>query len=103
MVFRRMAKMPGASMKIPRSFHVPATASTTSNIMYLDVRESSAPDTICIKIDDMAAYLTKEEFEALCDLRYKVDWVKEELEALRDLKYGEPPEAASAPIEELPF
>jgi hypothetical protein len=58
---------------IRRTFHLPTQESYT-----LDVRE--AGDHVLISIGPDNCSLSKEQFDLLCELRYKIDWTPDQLD-----------------------
>lgn len=58
-------------MRILRTFYIPAKNTT----MTLPVSESALPDTVVISIGAESIALSQDAFEALCELKYKLEWV----------------------------
>lgn len=63
-------------MKILRTFHVRGKEDACMN-----VTESSKPYTCIITLGTEKISLSKEQFDALCELRYKLEWAYAEDEA----------------------
>ena len=61
-------------MRILRTFYIPAKNTERT----LTITESVLPDSVIISCGEESVLLSKEAFHAMCDLRYKIEWVEEE-------------------------